>query len=206
MMRNFGKWICGDHGKYDKEGRWRLYRLCEAVEARLMMGTIVALVERGCQSVLLLKDGIYVHKEVNYEEVARRMEQQARLMGIDVEFRKRDLEVEFKEAKEEYENTNEIFRSTTEESAILVETEDREWGKTEGHIDIIDLEAPYRPTQERVQNMVIRWRPHKSRNGGRSARYKALGALPTLAGLGKRAFRVRGGERQGPRVIGTSPP
>ncbi len=93
--------------------------MCEAVEARIMLGTLEGLLERGITSVVWLHDGFYIHNKVQFEEVEQRMQEQAGNVGVRIAVKKEDLEEELRKEREEYRRTR---RPTEEDRTAGIST------------------------------------------------------------------------------------
>ena len=145
MYALYGHWIDED----STTGRNRLYKLCEAIETRIMMGTIRQLVSRRVESIVWIHDGVYVHKAMSFEEVEEEFQGQARQLGLVLEIRKEDLGEELLKEKEKHakEHENEEADTNGEVEDIL------SWGRDEQQErrETVDLTKPYRDAPVKFQ-------------------------------------------------------
>jgi len=147
MYQRFGTWIARDHNNLIA----RLYRLCEAVEARIMLGTLEGLLERGITSVVWLHDGLYIHNKVHFDEVEQRIQEQAGKLGAQVIVRKENLEEELDKERINYRRTHGTSTEDGTAEKRGIDNVMRE-GKEECHKEheVVDLGRPYRDPPKRM--------------------------------------------------------
>ena len=81
LLAKYGKMIPID----DTEPRTRLYRILEAIETKIMLGTIRSLLTKGAKSIVWLHDGIYVDKDIHYETTRNIIQWKARDLGFRID-------------------------------------------------------------------------------------------------------------------------